>query len=86
MMPRKELEFDIREIMNEQGRLSHRMGACQRIYDCDRAQRQRIEALEQRTAELLGALDAIKYFDGYDGCYLYRDARKILMQALKEHP
>jgi hypothetical protein len=32
--------------------------------------------------KLVDVLEKLKYFDGYDGCYLHKEARKILTEAL----
>jgi len=45
----------------------------------DHDQQQRDEIVRLRAA-----LERIKFFDGYDGCRLYHEARKVLDAALKE--
>ena len=51
-MTRAQLEGDVRTIMNESFGLGRRMGACQRVYDHDAEQRQRIEELEKELRDV----------------------------------
>lgn len=60
MMTREELEFDIREVMDETLRLGCRMAACQRIADHDQAQRAVIAELKQQIVDCLKLNEADK--------------------------